>query len=558
LLFSTLLLNQSVILLSAIYNLLSAAIGGLLPFTFNLLPLCLIRLKDAGRRHALCAVRLTLCTTLFCLYLLLSTASAEDVTLTWDANNESTVTGYILYYGTSSRIYADSVDVGNKTSSTITGLQDGVTYYFAVTAYDSTGLESAFSEELAYTTKASGSGNIDSDNDGMPDEWEILHGLDPQQDDASLDPDADGISNLQEYLGGTDPGIFEEFLQPEQPAILAPSNDDIVSLTPVLKTDAFYDPDALDVHTASEWQIIRTEDQVIVYDKVSYSALTTLTMPKLVLEGNTTYEWQVKFIDNHGLSSEWSESGTFTTGDDAADADGNGIPDDQEVVLTLDLDADGTPDSDQSDIKCVEIQEESSQIGISIRESDTVLSITAIESESPAEHLPPVGTAVQQANLTFGLISFRLIVDAPGDEAVVTLHLSRAAVQDSIWYKYDPVDNVWYDYSDYTEFSADRKKVYLTLVDGGFGDADGIANGIIVDPLALIESSSSAAATDAGTGGGGSGAGCFVSASARDFNTTGKTVIRQKIVEIAFVLTALLLIVFLNLGLKKLLSNRVR
>jgi hypothetical protein len=39
------------------------------------------------------------------------------------------------------------------------------------------------------------------------------------------------------------------------------------------------------------------------------------------------------------------------------------------------------------------------------------------------------------------------------------------------------------EYSDFTKFSPNRKEVYLTLKDGGFGDADGIANGIIVDPL---------------------------------------------------------------------------
>lgn len=51
---------------------------------------------------------------------------------------------------------------------------------------------------------------IDSDDDGMPDAWEIAHGLNPYDPaDAGLDPDADGLTNLQEYLLGGDPAIAE-------------------------------------------------------------------------------------------------------------------------------------------------------------------------------------------------------------------------------------------------------------------------------------------------------------------------------------------------------------
>ncbi|MDU9047997.1 MAG: hypothetical protein Q3M30_04050 [Candidatus Electrothrix sp. Rat3] len=58
-------------------------------------------------------------------------------------------------------------------------------------------------------TDGDGEGNAcdeDDDNDGMPDNWEIQHGLNPEDPtDADSDMDNDGISNLDEYLGGSEP-----------------------------------------------------------------------------------------------------------------------------------------------------------------------------------------------------------------------------------------------------------------------------------------------------------------------------------------------------------------
>ena len=49
---------------------------------------------------------------------------------------------------------------------------------------------------------------------GLPDEWEIAHGLAPNNAaDAAFDPDHDGQSNAQEYLAGTDPQDSASFLR---------------------------------------------------------------------------------------------------------------------------------------------------------------------------------------------------------------------------------------------------------------------------------------------------------------------------------------------------------
>ena len=52
-----------------------------------------------------------------------------------------------------------------------------------------------------WPTLASGVALLDTDQDGMPDEWETANGLDPKNPaDGNSDADGDGYTNLEVYL----------------------------------------------------------------------------------------------------------------------------------------------------------------------------------------------------------------------------------------------------------------------------------------------------------------------------------------------------------------------
>src|ERR1700690_1238325 len=79
------------------------------------------------------------------------TNAYSSVTLTWTpptTNTDGTpltdLAGYKLYYGTSSGNYGTPINVGNVATYTISNLTSG-SYYFAVTAYDLSGVESNYS-----------------------------------------------------------------------------------------------------------------------------------------------------------------------------------------------------------------------------------------------------------------------------------------------------------------------------------------------------------------------------------------------------------------------------
>jgi hypothetical protein len=80
-----------------------------------------------------------------------ATANASAVHLAWDPNAEPDVIGYRLYLGDRSGSYQRHVPVNGATEATVADLAPEATYYFAVTAVNTAGLESAASNEVQFT-----------------------------------------------------------------------------------------------------------------------------------------------------------------------------------------------------------------------------------------------------------------------------------------------------------------------------------------------------------------------------------------------------------------------
>jgi hypothetical protein len=327
----------------------------------------------------------------------------------------------------------------------------------------------------------------DDDNDGLPDEWELQYGFDPLTDDADGDPDGDGLSNYEEYSGGTDPLEADTNRSPGQPALLAPLEGETTdSLRVRFSATDFQDPDDGDTHLMTQWRIVRVSDQRVVLDRTCdrKNQLTDLRTPRLVLQEATTYQATVRYYDQDGAVSEWSDATTFATPGSATDT-----------------------------VKSATDSEDAYLIGASIRD-DTESQVDAVEAVDPSE----LDTNPYSEDQTpYGLLAYRIEVAQPGNGATVTLRLSPAADADEVqWACYNSIDE-WRDCTDSTTVNTDGETVERYIEDGGIYDADGTANGTIIEisgPVVSAASPDSSLTNADGTvsgQSGSSGISCFIS-----------------------------------------------
>ncbi|MEN9535049.1 MAG: hypothetical protein RIR37_322 [Verrucomicrobiota bacterium] len=137
--------------------------------------------------------------------------------LAWNPNPETDVSSYRLSYGTTSGQYDRVVDVGRGTRATVSDLEQGKTYYFAVTAVNYAGMASDSSVELIYNgaptvapvtsetltqeTDPSNQSTIYASADNLlsaylgAESGAFDAGLSPTTENVVADPDGDGVSD---------------------------------------------------------------------------------------------------------------------------------------------------------------------------------------------------------------------------------------------------------------------------------------------------------------------------------------------------------------------------
>jgi len=564
--------------------------------------------SDAGR------VGRTLQLLLLLAFLAVSvSANAAEVTLAWDPNTETDLGGYTLYSGTSSRSYANSVDIGLSTEHTVPNLVEGDTYYFAVTAYDTNGNESPFSAEISYsvpvattpqqfTISASAGSNgsispsggitvaggndqsftitasagyqiadvlVDGNSVGAVSAYTFSNVSSDHSIQASFAPIATAAFTISASAGSNgsvspsgsiavDAGDSQQFAitpasgyriadvlvdgasvgavtaytfsdvqsdhtlqaafeaaaanQPPAPPTGAYPQPDAqgVSATPLLEIDGFQDPDSQDIHGATQWQIATDSGfGSIVFDAVSsaedpYGYLVDIQVPPGVLFPDRYYFWRARVKDGRPSESMWSAwsqpSGFATASPPYTDHNANGIPDAIEPQF-CDFDGDGQNDNDQALMR-VFAAHDGTPVGIKAAAGvSRVIHYNAVQPEDIQAGPCPVA-------LDYELLNFNLQVNRTGGTAVVEIHLPGEASPQARAYKYDPVQG-WYDFP----LQVIDGVYVIEITDGGQGDADGVANGIVVDPLGLSISGSDSSDLQTDDGSGGGGGGCFIGAA---------------------------------------------
>jgi hypothetical protein len=266
---------------------------------------------------------------------------------------------------------------------------------------------------------------------------------------------------------------------PQQPEMKQPvAGDASIDLEPELLGTAFSDGDQNDMHLRTQWRIEASGDGQVVMDmNCRGHNLIDLRIPGFILDPLSNYLLQVRYFDQSDAPSRWSMPVSFSTVADPKDINANRIPDSQEISVFIDLNADGIDDADQRSIISIQNYDGSLKLALGIETGDEAMDIQAVSNVNPFTLPEPFFSPEEMA---YGLLRYKITVPTPGQEVGVIIYLSEPIDSETPWLRYDTIMG-WEDISDTIRIDADGTRITRYVTDGGQGDSDGAANGIIVD-----------------------------------------------------------------------------
>jgi|GEM_PF-2705378 len=347
----------------------------------------------------------------------------------------------------------------------------------------------------------------------------------------SSDPDAAVLSYTWEQAGG--PAVTLSDIHAAQPTFVAPAVDDQTSLSFTLTVEddnAIMDSDTVTItvnNTAATNQppiaSAGTDRPVIPGETVTLDGSGSSDPD----DGIGLYTWTqtagpaVTLSDIHAVQPTFTappidtptpltfqltvQDHTGLTGTDTVDiiidpdTNGNGIPDSLESTDT-DLDGDGVLDfNDPDSIRFQGVNGGFMGFFTCCGELFEIRNLLDTDTTVPQTGRP-TGTC------PYGVFSYNITGLTPGTQAEVTFVFPEALPENAAFYKID--GNGWRSIS-FVRGELDNT-IIVTLTDGDpLTDDDGEANGIIVDPSALVLTADDTT-PDNTSGGGSSGGGCFI------------------------------------------------
>lgn len=237
--------------------------------------------------------------------------------------------------------------------------------------------------------------------------------------------------------------------------------------TVLLETNDIDYPAECGVHGRTEWQVSTEYDFSLLQLHVSTQNYPTVyQVSHLMLDPAIKYYWRAKHIADSGMESAWSERWGFTT---TADYDVLGV---DGIIL------DGSTVIKKGSIT---LRQPVGDSGVKLNAIDLLADTMVPLLIKEIDPATITDTENRPSSFPYGLLSYRIAVDPGGFVDMAMKFNNEAPLGGSEVDLVYTHEDGWHANPDVI-YQENGRLLLITWQDGGSGDADGVVNGIIVNP----------------------------------------------------------------------------